>query len=340
MTDDLGRVARYLRLSVTDRCNLRCTYCQSDILHNFIPHENVLRYEELICVVGAAVGLGIKKIRLTGGEPFARKGFMAFLNMLHDNFPEVDLRITSNGTLIRPHIKELKELGVKGINISLDSFDEKTFEQITRKDALHEVLKTLDALLDAGMHIKINAVAMRGTTDKELEKFIDYAMQHPVDVRFIEFMPMGDDTMWNKQSFISAEELLTKASEYATLSADATHHGSDEKNQMYSGPARMYKLSSGLGRIGFITAMSDHFCSSCNRLRVTSDGCVRTCLFADKEYVLRGILRNEHFDNARKEELIREIMVKAMKLKPLGDALLKAKEATAVAKKNMVSIGG
>ncbi len=340
LTDNLGRVARYLRLSVTDRCNLRCIYCQSDALHTFIPHENVLRYEEMLCVVGAAVGMGIKKLRLTGGEPFARKGFMSFVEMLRQNFPAVDLRITTNATLVLPHVNKLHELGVRGINISLDSFDVTTFERITRKDALAEVLKTMDALLDVGMHIKINAVAMRGVTDKELKSFINFAMQHPVDVRFIEFMPMGSDTMWSDMNFISAEELLQKASSYADLTLDARSAAKDAEQQIYNGPARMYKLTSGLGRIGFITAMSNHFCNSCNRLRVTSDGYVRTCLFADDEYGLRGILRSLRVSPERKEILIRDVMQKAMKSKPIGDILLKAKQATAVAKKNMVSIGG
>ncbi len=343
LTDDLGRVARYLRLSVTDRCNLRCIYCQSEALQSHILHENVLRYEEMLCIVAAAVNMGIKKIRLTGGEPFARKNFMSFMQMLHTNYPEVDLRITTNGTLVRPHIQHLKDLGVRGINISLDSFSKSTFEHITRKDALHEVLTTMEDLLNAGMHIKINAVAMRGITDKELKHFVDFAMQNPVDVRFIEFMPMGSDTKWSDIHFISAEELLKDASQYAELSPDSISPPADVKNmdqQVYSGPARMYKLSGGFGRLGFITAMSNHFCNTCNRLRVTSDGFVRTCLFADKEYSLRGILRNPHINQTRKEELICDIIQKAMKTKPLGEVLLKARQAIAVAKKNMVSIGG
>ncbi len=343
LTDDLGRVARYLRLSVTDRCNLRCIYCQSEAQHTHIPHENVLRYEEMLCIVAAAVSMGIKKIRLTGGEPFARKNFMSFMQMLHENFPEVDLRITTNATLVRPHIKALQELGIRGINVSLDSFNQSTFERITRENALHEVLATMDELLTAGMQIKINAVAMRGITDVELKSFVDYAMQHPVDVRFIEFMPMGSDTRWSDMHFISAEELLQKATKFAKLSESSIAPPADIKNmdqQTYSGPARMYNLSDGQGRIGFITAMSNHFCNTCNRLRVTSDGFVRTCLFADKEYALRGILRNHHLSNERKEELIRDIIKKAMRTKPLGEVLLKAKQAIAVAKKNMVSIGG
>ncbi len=343
LTDDLGRVARYLRLSVTDRCNLRCIYCQSEAQHNHILHENVLRYEEMLCIVAAAVNMGIKKIRLTGGEPFARKNFISFMQMLHEKFPQVDLRITTNATLVRPHINRLHELGVRGINISLDSFNRNTFERITREDALQEVLATMEALLKANMHIKINAVAMRGVTDKELKYFVDYAMQHPVDVRFIEFMPMGSDTRWSDMHFISAEELLQTATKYAELSEASIAPPADIKNmdqQVYSGPARMYNLAGGKGRLGFITAMSNHFCNTCNRLRVTSDGFVRTCLFADKEYALRGILRNPRMTTERKEELIRKIIQRAMRTKPLGEVLLRAKQAIAVAKKNMVSIGG
>ncbi len=339
LTDDLGRTARYLRLSVTDRCNLRCLYCQSDAMHTFIAHENVLRYEEMLCVVGAAVGIGIKKIRLTGGEPFARKGFMSFVEMLRQKFPEVDLRITTNATLVLPHVKALQACGVRGINISLDSFDKETFAHITRKDILHEVIQGIEALLDAGIRIKINAVAMRGITDKELPVFIDFAKKNPVDVRFIEFMPMGSDTSWSDMKFISAEELLQKSAQFADLT-EVSPPSNDAKCQVYNGPARMYNIASGRGRVGFITAMSNHFCQSCNRLRVTSDGFVRTCLFADDEYGLRGILRSERINNERKEYLLRQVMLLATKSKPVGEALLKAKQATAVAKKNMVSIGG
>ncbi len=343
LVDELGRVARYLRLSVTDRCNLRCVYCQSDVAHKFIPHENILRYEEMLCAVGAAVGMGIKKIRLTGGEPFARKGFISLVEMLHNSFPDVDLRITSNATLLKPYINELRTLGVRGLNISLDSFDRATFERITRKDALYEVLSNIDQLLSAGINIKINAVAMRGVSDKELKNFVEFATQYPVDVRFIEFMPMGSDTAWSDLNFISSEELISLSAEYAGLSLDNLDPPAALKNDeylVYNGPARMYKIEGGRGRLGFISAMSNHFCNTCNRLRLTSDGFVRTCLFADKENAVRGILRSKNISKERKEELVQEVINKVMKKKPLGEALLKARQATAVASKNMVSIGG
>ncbi len=340
LIDDFGRVANYLRLSVTDRCNLRCTYCQSEVIHKFIPHKKILRYEELLQIVSAAITMGIKKIRLTGGEPFVRKGFMSFLQMLHEQFPEVDLHITSNGTLLKPHIKSLHELGVRGINISLDTFDRKTFERTTQCDALLDVLENIDALLSMGMQVKINAVAMRAVIDKELEVFMDYAMKNPVDVRFIEFMPMGSNTVWDEMSFISAEEIYQKAIKYSQLTQDNDLLSNDLDQLEHKGPARMYKLNLGLGRLGFITAVSNHFCNTCNRLRVTSEGNIRTCLFADAEYSLLGILRNTKLCDKKKEKYICKVMLRSMRLKPMGEAFLKARNAAWVAKKNMVSIGG
>ncbi len=341
LTDEHGRIARYLRLSVTDRCNFSCSYCRCNKDDSYVTHENCLRYEEMLTLIDASMQMGIEKVRLTGGEPFTRKGFMDFVERIRTNYPEVDLRITTNGSLLRPHIQHLKTLGIKAINISLDSFQRETFINIAGRDFLEEILANIYALLEANISVKINAVAMRGITDVEMEQFITFAKANPVDVRFIEFMPMGNDTIWSESIFMPSESLLEEAKKYAHLQpASSKRLQQSGRKMQHNGPARMYEIKDGHGRIGIISALSNHFCTSCNRLRVTSDGQLRTCLFADSEHDLRHILRNSE----NKEQLMPMLLAtfeQAIKRKPLGEALLKARKARgAVANKKMVAIGG
>ena len=321
---------RYLRLSVTDRCNLRCVYCRSDARQNFIPHPKVLRYEEMARLVGVMVSLGVTKVRLTGGEPFARKGCDDLLRMLHERFPALDLRLTTNGTLLEPHIPLLRSVGVRAVNLSLDSFDPATFARVTGHDLLPSVLASLDGLLRAGIKVKINAVAMRGVNDGQMDDFVHAVRTMPIDLRFIEFMPMGSGTLWGPDTFWAADDIRAEAERRVRLLPVR-----DESAE--AGPARMFAVEGGKGRMGFITAVSCHFCGSCNRLRLTSDGNLRTCLFDDREYHLRGLLRHSRFGD---EDIIK-VVRRACADKPIGAELLKArKQGTAVADKQMVGIGG
>lgn len=330
LMDDHGRTVRYLRLSVTDRCNLRCVYCRSNARERHIPHHEVLRYEEMLRVVEAAVGMGVEKVRLTGGEPFVRKHLTRFLEMLRTRFARTDVRLTTNGTLVRPHVAALRELGVSAVNLSLDSFRPEGFAAVTGFDMLGEVRAAMDAIMSAGIRLKINAVALRGFNDGELGDFLDFARGHPVDVRFIEFMPMGEDTRWSRANFWPAREILEAARQHADLTPLAPESGAK------GGPARMFAVAGGLGRFGLITPMSNHFCADCNRLRVTSDGLLRTCLFADAEYRLRGLLRHPRLGI----DALREVMERANRTKPLGEEILRARRVTAVARKRMAAIGG
>jgi len=328
LTDEYGRTARYLRLSVTDRCNLRCVYCSSKIRTHCIPHDEVLRYEELVRLADLGAAQGIEQIRLTGGEPFVRKGFVNFLHMLRERHPGMDLRITSNGTLLGEYVKDFRELEIGAINISLDSLRPEGFLAATGRDLLPVVLRNLDALLAEGIQVKINAVALRGITQRDMRAFLDFARSRPVDVRFIEFMPMGEGSGWSEDLFWPAEEILAEARKWAELEPCRPEAGD-------RGPARMFSIAGGLGRLGLITPMSNHFCATCNRLRITSDGRLRTCLFADKEYRLRGILRHPRL-GAR---FLPEVMERANRKKPLGVDILRQRRG-AVAAKPMVSIGG
>ncbi len=340
MTDMHGRKVRYLRLSVTDRCNLRCAYCRSHDDWQSISHSDVLRYEEMLIIAKAAVDIGVEKIRITGGEPFARKGVVSFMEMLRKNHPHVDVHITTNATLVHPHVRALKDIGVRAVNISLDSFVPTTFARISGQDALHKVREAIDALMDAGIRIKLNAVAMRGITDVEMEHFVAFAMKYPVDVRFIEFMPMGSGTVWDPAVFLPAADILHAAERYAKLSPYVESSEQVVKEAALSGPATMYSLAGGAGRVGVITAISNHFCNICNRIRITCDGFVRTCLFADTEYTIRDIVRNPALNTEQMQHSIQKVMIDAIQEKPLGEALLKARQTVAVAKKKMVSIGG
>ena len=271
-------------------------------------------------------------LTLTGGEPFARKGFADFLERLRAAHPALDIRVTTNGTLIGPHIQTLKAIGLNAVNLSLDTFDRDKFEQITGRDLFGKVRENMDALLDAGIPFKLNAVAMRGFNDDELPAFIDYAMRHPIDVRFIEFMPMGEGTRWSDSCFWSAPDILDAVKGLVAVAPV-------EQEQRNGGPARLYTLSGpdgpGLGRLGLISPLSSHFCTSCNRLRITSDGALRTCLFDDREYRLRNALRHPKLGI----EAVRRIVTLATRDKPIGARLLERRH-NAVAQRRMTAIGG
>lgn len=330
LIDGHGRPVHYLRLSVTDRCNLHCLYCRNLGRQQFIPHPQILRYEEIVRLVGLMSAGGVTKLRLTGGEPFVRRGCEHLLVMLRERFPQLDLRLTSNGTLLEPHVPLLRRLGLGAVNLSLDSFDRQTFAQVTGHDLLPAVLSALDALLAAGIRVKINAVAMRGINDRQLDDFIHAARSLPVDVRFIEFMPIGAGTHWSPESFWPAAEIFREVAARVALAPE-------QQVLRNAGPARMYRVLGGRGRLGFIAAVSNHFCASCNRLRLTCNGNLRTCLFDDHEYRLRGLLRHQACDDAQLARVLRLACLK----KPVGAELLRNRpQGQAVAGTPMAAIGG
>ncbi|MEZ0575548.1 GTP 3',8-cyclase MoaA [Halodesulfovibrio aestuarii] len=329
LTDNHGRTVNYLRVSITDRCNLRCMYCWSADGMEFIPHKNIITYEEIVRLVDISVKMGVSKVRLTGGEPFARRNFLDLVKMLRSRHPDLDLRLTTNATLMNGKAKALADLGVRYINISLDTFDRKKFQSITGRDMLRNVTRSIDECLANGLGVKINTVALKGINDDELPVFVNFARNNPVDVRFIEFMPMGSCSAWNESNFWSADDILEEAGKLAVLTKL-------EKGERRSGPAKLFGIKGGKGRLGFITPMSNHFCSSCNRLRITANGMLRTCLFSDSEIDLRAMLRNSSITDGD----IANVMREANANKPLGVELLKAKKQNEVAIKRMNAIGG
>lgn len=327
ITDAHGRSVSYMRISVTDRCNLRCFYCAKE-REEFLPHQDILRYEEILTLMSVGRDLGVSKFRLTGGEPFARKDFTSFMEEARKQFPDIDLNITSNGTLLTPEITRLAAAGIRRINISLDTLDRANYERITGRDELPRVQEAIEGCLEAGLGVKINAVAVKDLNGDELEAFLDLAAAKPVEVRFIEFMPMGRTTPWTPDQLLTADEILERLGKRAVLtpSAQALSHG----------PARVYDIKGGQGRIGLISPMSNHFCATCNRLRITSDGHLRTCLFSDREYALAPLLRHPRLG----PDKVREVIARATGRKPLGHALLEARSESPSLAGSMFSIGG
>ena len=329
LADSHGRKVNYLRLSVTDRCNLRCIYCAPEN-PQFIPHDDVLRYEEMAKLISMSRRLGVEKVRLTGGEPLVRKGFTDFVRTVLDLDPELDLRITTNGTLLPRHAEELYAAGIRNVNVSLDTLDRDAFSRITGRDLLPSVLEGIDLCMDLGMRVKINAVAMPTLNREQMPAFLEYIRKRPIDLRFIERMPVGSADRMGREPLWPAADILAEAARFVELSPVSV-------SRPTSGPARIHTIAGHAGRLGIIAAVSQHFCKTCNRLRITSDGNLRTCLYSDKQYRLRGILRHE--------KLGLDQAVKVMRLagaaKPQGHLLLAAREGEeAVCRTAMHSIGG
>ncbi|BDQ34956.1 GTP 3',8-cyclase MoaA [Pseudodesulfovibrio portus] len=331
LEDSHGRAVSYMRISVTDRCNLRCTYCAGEGME-FIPHPDILRYEEIMDLISMSRNLGVQKVRFTGGEPFVRKGFADFMVAAAGRFPEIDMCVTTNATLIGEHVEGLARAGIRRVNISLDTMDRSKYERITGRDQFLTVRENIDRCLDAGMALKVNAVAMKGVNDDEMGDFVEFAARRALDFRFIEFMPVGLETGWDDSLVWTADDILAEAGKYANLSP-VTGEG-----QRRRGPARMYDIEGGKGRIGLITPYTNHFCATCNRLRITSDGMLRTCLFSDKVYRLRPALRHPRLNVDAVERIIRA----AGRSKPIGHELLERMSAgqEGVCSTRMASIGG
>ncbi len=325
LTDKFKRSINYLRISVTDRCNLRCVYCMPEEGVMPVEHSTILSYEELLRVVGVAVRLGITKVRVTGGEPLVRRGIVDFIRELSHLEGLTELSLTTNGTLLAPMAQELAEAGLKRVNISLDTLRPEVFKRITRSEGLDKVLAGIDAAIAVGLKpVKINVVAIKGVNDGELLDFADFAATHPVEVRFIEHMPSRSES-WDKSRLLSADDIL------ATIAT--RYELSDELAQPASaaGPSRSFMLPGG-GRIGVISPLSNHFCASCNRLRLTAQGKLRGCLFSTNEADLMTPLR----DGSDNNELAR-IMNEAVLDKPKGHSLDDITEATSL---QMSRIGG
>ncbi|PIE68900.1 MAG: GTP 3',8-cyclase MoaA [Deltaproteobacteria bacterium] len=333
LQDHFGRTISYVRMSITDRCNLRCLYCRSVSGWDFIPHKDIMRYEEMKYLIDILRDEGVRKIRFTGGEPFVRRDCIAFLEEVAEACPDMAIHVTTNATLLRDKLPRLKALGLAGLNISLDTLRRDRFKEITGRDFCGHVLKAIDAALELGLRTKVNVVALRGVNDDEVKDFVAFVKERPLDLRFIEFMPIGGTSLWSQDNYWSAKAIYEAVARHTPLLPVPVQEDGTQ------GPARMFDLPEGQGRIGIISAVSNHFCETCNRLRVTSDGRVRPCLFSDKEYPILPLLRK---DERNREEIVRILHTMTMR-KPMGYVLLQALEArneNAVCSRMMSSIGG
>lgn len=297
LIDRFGRKINYLRLSVTDRCNMRCRYCMPADGVDKISHQQVLSYEQLYRIAQAAVAVGIEKIRVTGGEPLVRKGIIPFLKQLSQIEGLKQLVVTTNGLMLADMAYELKEAGVQRLNISLDSMNPTTFSDVTRGANLVRVLSGIAAAERAGFPLKINVVAMRGINDHEIEHFAELTKEKPHAIRFIEYMPALKEDGWQKLA-ISGDEILQRLQEKYSLTPVIQGE--------LAGPAREFRLSGALGTVGVITPVSGHFCSSCNRIRVTSTGHARSCLFSDVGVDLGPVLAQH--DSHQLEDALRSVV--------------------------------
>jgi cyclic pyranopterin phosphate synthase len=294
MFDNHNREINYLRVSLTDRCNLRCLYCMPKEGVSLLGHKDILSYEEITRIVTIAVKLGIMKVRLTGGEPLVRRGIVEFAANLNKIKGLNDITLTTNGILLENYAEALFNAGIRRINISLDSLDPQKYTDITRKGNLDNVLRGIKCAEHIGFSpIKINVVAIKGFNDDEILDFAKLTVDKPYQIRFIEFMPVGNPGLHTEFAYLSNDIIREIINDFSPLEPI-----NGKRNKM-DGPARLYRMKDAQGEIGLISAMSHEFCDSCNRLRLTADGYLRTCPMragcteADLEHIITTAILNK-----------------------------------------------
>lgn len=284
LVDRFGRRHTNLRISVTDRCNIRCTYCMPENVE-FLPKGHLLTFEEITRFASVAAGLGIEKIRLTGGEPLVRRDLHKLVAMLVAIPGIRDVALTTNGVLLRNQAQQLYDAGLRRLNISLDTLDRAQFKTITRRDVFDQTLDGIEAAREAGFRIKINAIAMKGVTEDQVVPLARFCRDKDLELRFIEFMPLEADQIWDRSKVLTADDLLR-------MLAEAGLPARPVENADPHAPATEYSYTDGSGRLGIIASVSRPFCGDCNRVRLTAEGKLRNCLFALDELDVKGPLRS------------------------------------------------
>ena len=303
LIDGMGRTIVNLRISVTDRCNFRCTYCMPADNVEFMDRTNLLSFEEIHRVVTVASGLGINRIRLTGGEPLMRKDLPTLIKMINEVEGINDVAMTTNAFFLKDQAQSLKDAGLKRLNVSLDALDPEKFRDVNRRDCLQAVLDGLDTARKVGFKsIKINAVAVRNFSESEVMGLIEYGRSDGFEVRFIEFMPLDSDKVWERDKVLFGHEIIELIKEkYELVPVD---------NSLEIGPASEYTFADGKGKIGIITAVSNPFCDHCNRIRMNADGKLRTCLFSADETNLKEMIRSGKSDENIAETIRQAVLIK------------------------------
>lgn len=323
ISDALGRNIHYLRISVTDRCNFRCTYCMPPGGVQWIPHEEILRYNELERIIRVAAQMGINKVRITGGEPLIRKGIIPFI---HDvaRIPGIDdLAMTTNASMLADQAAALQAAGLKRVNISLDTLHRERFVQLSGRDMLPKVLAGIEQAQKVGLTpVKINMVVIKGINDDELADFARMTLQKPYQIRFIEHMPFRSDGDGNKQ-LVSVADMKASLAAQGFTTLQPEQHG--------NGPADVFRIPGAMGTLGFISPVTRHFCEHCNRIRLTADGRIKPCLLSNQEYNIKELMRSGCSD-AQLQEYLYDIIWHKASQHHLSD--------TTILQRGMSKIGG
>ncbi len=317
LVDSFGRLHNNLRISVTDRCNIRCFYCMPAENVEFMPKEHLLSFEEIERVVRIGTTLGIDRIRLTGGEPLVRRDLHVLVKKLAAVPGIVDIGLTTNGILLEEQAQELRDAGLRRLNISLDALDPEIFKKVTRRDGYERVLAGIEAARRVGFSpIKLNAVSVRGLTEDQIVPFGQLARETDTVVRFIEFMPLDADSQWQRDKVLFAHEIIaTLESAFGPLRAvDSVGIGPSALLPVIGtathAPAQDFEFADGKGRIGLIASVSQPFCGSCNRFRLTADGRLRNCLFSLEETEIKHLLRSDSEDEPIAQAMLSSIAAK------------------------------
>ncbi len=327
MQDSYNRTIDYVRIAVTDRCNLRCFYCMPAEGIPYEPKKHLLSYEEITRLLSVLGDVGFRKVRFTGGEPFLRKDFMQLLENTAQLTAYDSIHITSNGTLLQKHIARLKELGITKINLSIDSLDSERFHKITRRDDFEKVMQTFHMLIDNGFRVKLNAVIMKGINTQDIIPLAELAEKHAVDVRFIEEMPFNGGYKENVEMYSARDIYADLKAHYPTMEKLPSTHGDT---------ASLLHVPGYKGNIGVIAAFTRSFCNTCNRLRISSKGDIKSCLYDDGIFNIRDYMRSGVTD-AELADKFREIV----RLKPKdGFEAEELRKNKSVALQSMSSIGG
>ena len=324
LLDSHGRNIDYIRISLTDRCNFRCVYCMPEQGESFIPHQEILTYEELLRLCKIFAFLGVKYYKITGGEPLCRKGAIGFIKNLRAIKGIKETTLTTNGSLLEKYAEQLAELGVEAINISLDAMSQDIFSRLSRSDVkVQDVLRGMEKAKSLGLRIKINTVPVAGQNERELVPLTEYAIKNGFAIRFIELMPVGEGNALQGIPLIDVRQKIE------------THFGELKKinSKMGNGPALCYDVSGGI--VGFIGALTEKFCSTCNRIRLTSSGYLKTCLHHNVGVDLKPLLRT-----GATNEQITEVILEAVAKKPKAHSFAFLKNKSAKEELLMHSIGG
>jgi len=310
MIDKHSRKINYLRVSVTDLCNLRCVYCMPPGGSTLSDRDDILSFEEILKIINHGVSLGVNKIRLTGGEPLVRRGITSLIKQISDIEGINDIALTTNGVNLKEHAETLRMSGLSRLNISLDTMRADRFSDITRGGNIADVFDGVEEVLKVGFRgTKMNTVIMRGQNDDEILDFVRYILERDIELRFIELMASGWKDMADADRFIPSSEIMEKVQDIGELVPI--------KERVGGGPATIYRIKGSLGSIGFISAVSKPFCSTCNRLRLTSDGKLRSCLLSGGEVNVKNLVRSFHLGEEELVDQLTEAFIKVTTMKPV-----------------------